>query len=126
MYKSARCTQLIFWDKSQGRFPLSYVAVVASANGVGVVIGHGLLLYAGVEMEDALCVVLQSLFASFHCLVVGCDGVFGLSHLDYCASAVPSIRWIVGLPEWIGWGERHAVEGSVCGAHLAVAGRAVL
>ena len=84
------------------------------------------MLYAGVEMEDALCVVLQSLFASFHSLVVRCDGVFGFSHLDYCASAVPSVGRIVCLPEGIGWGERHAVEGSVFGAHLVVAGSAVL
>ena len=77
-------------------------------------------------MEDALCVVLQGFFASFHCLVVGCGGVFGLSYLNYCATAVPSIGWIVGLPEGVGRRERHAVERSVFGTHLAVAGRAVL
>ena len=56
----ARSAQLIFGNEPrQLDFALCDVAVPASANGVRVVVGHRLVLLAGVEMEDALRVTLQ-------------------------------------------------------------------
>ena len=55
--------------------PFSNIAVPAPLDGVRVVVGNSLLLYARIEVEDTLGVFARSLLTERHCLVVWCYGV---------------------------------------------------
>ena len=73
-------------------------------------------------MEDALRVLARGELAERHCLVVGCGRIFGFADLYDGASAVPSVRRVVFLPEGGCDGERDTVEGSVFGPDAVVVG----
>lgn len=74
----------------EGGFPVAfgYGARAALADGVGVVVGDGLLLLARVEVEHALGVLTGGELAEAHGFVAGRDGVLGLAHLHHGAAAV--------------------------------------
>ena len=69
LMKQLTCSaEFVVWNESE--FLLAQVAVTASAYGVRVVVWNSLLLYAWIEMEDALCVLTCRFLAESHCLVV--------------------------------------------------------
>ena len=86
-------------SEGEGSISLGQIAVVAPPDGVGIVVGYGLVFLSWIEMEDTLCVTLKGFFSQCHCLVGWCERIFGLAHLHYGATAVPSVGWIVFLPE---------------------------
>ena len=43
--------------------------------GVGIIVRNSFLLYARIEVEDALGVLTRRLLTERHCLVVWCHGV---------------------------------------------------
>ena len=102
------------------------MAVAASAYGVGVIVGEGLLLDAGVEVENAFGVFLCGEFSEGYGFVVGCGGELRFSDLYDGAAAVPAVGRIVFLPEGVGGRERDSVERCVFGTYAVVASRAVL
>ena len=126
MKNSARIAEFIFRDESEGRFALGDVAVVASLDGVWVVVGEGFAGDAGVEAEESFGVALEGFAGAGHGLVVWSFGVFILAYLNGCAPAVPAVGRIVGGPEGVGGRECDSGEGRMLGAHMVVAGGAVL
>lgn len=126
MNKSACCAQVIFWYKSQERFPFRHIAVPTPPYRVRIIVRHRLLLLARIEMKDAFCVPLQRILAPCHCLIAWCLGIFRLAHLNHRATAVPSVRRIVLLPEWVGRWQRYPIERGVFRAYLVIMLCAVL
>ena len=94
-YEPACGAKVVVWNVCQVGLALGDVAVPASLDGVGVVVGNGLALLARIEAEDAACVTLQCLLASGISLGrIGCR-VLGLADLCDCAAAVPSIGRVI-------------------------------
>ena len=81
---------------------LCYVAVAAALNGVGVIVGEGLALFARVEAEDASCVFGCGLLSESDGFLVVGGGVFGASYLYGVAPTVPPVGRVVGIPKGIG------------------------
>ena len=75
VYELTCCAHFIVGYERKFKFPFSDVAVQAPLDSVGVVVGKCLLLYARIEMEDALGVLTRRLLTECHCLVVWCHGV---------------------------------------------------
>ena len=121
-----RFAQLIFGYEGEVGLSLSDVAVTASLDGVWIVVRDGFLLLPWIESEYSLGVALQSLLSPCHCLVARSGGILRLSDLYDGAPAVPSVRWVVGLPERVGHGQCDTVERRVLRAHLIISGGAVL
>ncbi len=79
---TTRSAQFIFWDEDEfvpdgrtvGRKVFGNVAVPASTYGVGIIVRECLLLYARIEVEDALGVLTRRLLTECHCLVVWYHG----------------------------------------------------
>lgn len=100
MKNQACLTQLILRNSPrQLDFALSDIAVTASAQGVGVIVGHRLFFDARIEAKHAGGVGPHRLFSPCHRLVVVGDGVFATSHLHHVAPASPAIGRIVLLPK---------------------------
>ena len=75
MYELACCADVVVrCGLCEVEVSLWYLTVAASANGVGVVVGESLLLYAGIEMEDAFGIFLCGEFAECDGFVVWCGG----------------------------------------------------
>ena len=53
MEELASLTEFVGWDKCQVNFPFCNVTIPTPFDGVGIVVGEGLLFYARIEMEDA-------------------------------------------------------------------------
>ena len=102
-YTMTRPAHLIIHRSCELHLALCYVAVAAALYGVGVIVGEGLSLLAGVESEDASCVLGCGLLSEAECLLVVGGGVFGSSHLYGVAPTVPPVGRIVGIPEGVGW-----------------------
>lgn len=115
-----------FWCCVAAEVCFWYVAVSASADGVGVVVGEGFLGDAGVVAEDAFWVESEGVFSEGDGLVVGCGCGLAGEDLDDVAAAVPSVAWIEVLPEGVGDGECDSFEAGVFGADAVVACCAVL
>ena len=127
MYELACCADVVVrCELCEVEVSLWYLAVAASAYGVGVVVGEGLLLDAGVEVENAFGVFLCGEFAEGDGLVVWSGGIFRLAYLYDGAAAVPAVGRIVFLPEGVGGRECDSVECGVLGPYAVVASRAVL
>lgn len=103
MYELACCADVVVrCELCEVEVSLWYLAVAASAYGVGVIVGEGLLLDAGVEVENAFGVFLCGEFAEGDGFVVGCGGELRFSDLYDGAAAVPAVGRIVFLPERVG------------------------
>ncbi len=101
-------------------------AGVALADGVGIVVGEGLPLLAGVEAEHPFGVLPERVLRPPVGLVPVGRAVRVLQHLDRDTSTVPSIRRVVLVPEGVGHRQGDPVQGGVFRPHLVVPGRPVL
>ena len=75
-YQSACCAEFIVGDESKFLFALRKVTIFTPLDGIGIVVGYGLLFYARIESEDSFRILSRCLFSESHRLVVWCDGIF--------------------------------------------------
>jgi len=106
------------WSPRQ--FLVGLVTVLAIADGICIVSRERPLLLAGVEPEHPLGVPFQCRLAQCHRLVMRRGWVLLLPHLNHRASAAPSVRGIVRLPELIRGRKRHAVQRGMLRPHTVI------
>ena len=82
-YKPARGAELIVGDEREFCLSLSNITITASAYGVGVVVGYGLLLQSGVETEYPL---VSFPVASSPSAIASSWGVTGYFDLRTCTT----------------------------------------
>lgn len=82
-YESACCAEFIVGDESKFLFALRKVTILTPLDGIGIVVGYGLLFYARIESEDALCVLSV---ASSPRSIASSWGVVGYFDLRTCTT----------------------------------------
>ena len=119
---STRLTKLVIGDETGkfGAFSFGYVAVAATAYGVGIIVRYSLCSSLGLKRKKPL--VSRCRASSLRRMASSWDVSGYLTYGPGRRCSGSSSRWgLEFLPERVGLGESDGVEGGMFGAHLVVA-----